>query len=94
MAHAVFYSGSYIVNMVALTAARIHVARFWNEKEQTRVPFVQKFNEAVKGSEKESGILGMLAWSWAIAAVNLVFGFKGLIGGVLGVVVYTLTLSR
>jgi hypothetical protein len=55
------------VNTAMLFFARTHMANFWNEKVQTRVPFVQKFNDAVRGSEQVVKILrgwvGAL-WLW------------------------------
>lgn len=46
------------------------MANFWNEKEQTRVPFVQKFNDAVRGSEQVVSILGLLGAAWAVTGVG------------------------
>lgn len=44
------------------------MANFWNESNQTRIPFVEKFNEAVRGSEKVVWILGTLSFGWAAAS--------------------------
>ena len=43
------------------------MANFWNDKEQTRIPFVEKFNEAIRGSERVVLLLGTLCTSWAVA---------------------------
>ncbi|KAH7402364.1 hypothetical protein DE146DRAFT_788051 [Phaeosphaeria sp. MPI-PUGE-AT-0046c] len=56
-------------NAVLVFAARRHMAAFWNEKVQTRVPFVQKFNDAVRGSEQVVQILGALCGCWVVAGV-------------------------
>ncbi|KAH7136077.1 hypothetical protein B0J11DRAFT_519871 [Dendryphion nanum] len=64
-----------LVSAAYLGAARIHSGRFWNEKEQTRIPFLQKFNDAVRGSERVVQVLGLLAWTWAGIGVG------GFIGG-------------
>ncbi|KAF2686115.1 hypothetical protein K458DRAFT_239588, partial [Lentithecium fluviatile CBS 122367] len=53
-----------LLNVVALFASRTHMANFWNEKNQTKVPFMQKFNEAIKGSEAVVGVLGLLSFAW------------------------------
>jgi|TARA_R110002003_G_scaffold103_7_gene8158 hypothetical protein len=55
------------------------MANFWNEKEQTRVPFVQKFNDAVRGSEQVVWLLGALSTSWALSGVGWAATAKGLI---------------
>jgi len=57
-------------NTAVLVFARQHMANFWNEKEQTRVPFVQKFKDAVSGSEHVVQILGVLGASWAVTALG------------------------
>lgn len=46
------------------------MAAFWNEKVQTRVPFVQKFNDAVRGSEEVVSILGVLGGCWVVAGLG------------------------
>lgn len=64
-----------------LLGARQHMADFWNESNQTRVPFVQKFNEAIKGSEKVVWLLGTLGLAWGAAGVSWgVAGFVGWMG--------------
>jgi hypothetical protein len=57
-------------NTAILIFARQHMANFWNEKEQTRVPFVQKFNDAVRGSEQVVSILGLLTAAWAVTGAG------------------------
>lgn len=57
-------------NTAILLFAQQHMANFWNEKEQTRVPFVQKFNDAVRGSEQVVSILGLLTASWAVTGAG------------------------
>lgn len=49
--------------------SRTHMANFWNESTQTRIPFVEKFNEAIRGSEKVVWILGTLSFAWASAGL-------------------------
>jgi hypothetical protein len=56
-------------NAVVLFFTRMHMANFWNEKNQTRIPFVQKFNDAVRGSETVVSILGALCASWVVSGV-------------------------
>jgi hypothetical protein len=58
------------LNTVMLFFTRTHMANFWNEKVQTRIPFVQKFNDAVRGSEQVVKILGALTASWVIAGLG------------------------
>lgn len=57
-------------NTVMLLFARTHMANFWNESVQTRVPFVQKFNDAVRGSEQVVRILGALSAAWGVAGLG------------------------
>jgi hypothetical protein len=66
-------------NTIILLFTRTHMANFWNEKEQTRVPFVQKFNDAVRGSEQVVWLLGALSTSWALSGVGWAATAKGLI---------------
>ena len=40
---------------------------FWNSKNQTQIPFVEKFNLAIKGSEELVTIQQLLALGWAMA---------------------------
>jgi hypothetical protein len=54
------------------------MAQFWNEGNQVQVPFVEKFNEAIKGSEQVVGVLGLLSLAWLAAGVMWLLGFTGL----------------
>jgi hypothetical protein len=45
------------------------MASYWNEANQTRVPFLQKFNDAVRGSEQVVSLLGSLCALWAGAGL-------------------------
>jgi hypothetical protein len=49
--------------------ARTHMADFWNERTQTKIPFVEKFNDAIRGSEKVVMILGTLSLAWGTAGL-------------------------
>ena len=40
---------------------------FWNERTQTKIPFVEKFNDAIRGSETVVVLLEVLAFSWGVA---------------------------
>ncbi|KAF2650314.1 hypothetical protein K491DRAFT_720859 [Lophiostoma macrostomum CBS 122681] len=55
------------INTGTLLLSRFYMAQFWNDRNQVQVPFVQKFNEAIKQSERLVRILGVLSASWAIA---------------------------
>jgi hypothetical protein len=57
-------------NTALLALARQHMAAFWNDREQVRIPFVDKFNDAVRGSERVVWILGVLSASWGVAGVG------------------------
>jgi len=65
-------------NVAVLFAARTHMAMFWNEGNQVQVPFVEKFNEAIKGSEQVVGVLGLLSLAWGGVGALWLFGFTGL----------------
>lgn len=65
------------------------MARFWNDKVQTRVPFVEKFNDAVRGSETVVVLLGTLSLSWGVAGAAWAAVSKGWIGGLGGVVAWS-----
>ncbi|KAF2713051.1 hypothetical protein K504DRAFT_356745, partial [Pleomassaria siparia CBS 279.74] len=54
-----------IFNTVLLTASRVHMQRFWNDRVQTQVPFVETFNKAIKGSEELVTVLQWTALGWA-----------------------------
>ncbi|KAF2785984.1 hypothetical protein K505DRAFT_330658 [Melanomma pulvis-pyrius CBS 109.77] len=58
-----------VLNTALLTASRVHMQRFWNKRVQTQIPFVEKFNRAVKGSEELVTVLQLLALGWAAAGV-------------------------
>lgn len=69
-----------------LYTARTHMANFWNEGKQTKIPFVEKFNDAIRGSEKVVLILETLSFSWGAAGCVWALGWGGLGLGVWGVV--------
>lgn len=48
------------------------MAGFWNDREQVKVPFVEGFNEAVRGSETVVSLLGVLGGLWGL--VGCVWG--------------------
>ncbi|KAH7070631.1 hypothetical protein BKA63DRAFT_420491 [Paraphoma chrysanthemicola] len=64
-------------NTIMLLFTRTHMANFWNEKVQTRVPFVQKFNDAIRGSEQVVWLLGALSTSWALSGLGWAATAKG-----------------
>jgi hypothetical protein len=88
-----FHTPTYLVSAALLNAgatflSRTHMANFWNDTQQTRIPFVEKFNEAIRGSEKVVLLLGTLSISWATAAAVWVGTGNGILGlAVWGVVV-------
>ena len=43
--------------------------RFWNKRTQVRIPFVEKFNEAVRGSEELVTVQQLLALGWLVVGV-------------------------
>lgn len=49
-----------VLNTIICALAYAHMAGFWNEREQTRIPLVKDFNEAIRGSEKVVLLLGTL----------------------------------
>ncbi|KAI8936658.1 hypothetical protein NX059_007055 [Plenodomus lindquistii] len=63
------------LNTLFLFASQTHMNRFWNDSTQTRVPFLEKFNEAIRGSEKVVWALGTLGVGWGAAAI--VWWMKG-----------------
>lgn len=68
---------------------------FWNEGNQVRLPFVQKFNEAVKGSEEVVGVLGSLVLGWCSAGLLWYFDVgAGRMNAVYFAVVGALALAR
>lgn len=60
---------SSLANATAAYLSRTHMANFWNDSTQTRIPFVEKFNQAIRGSEKVVWLLGTLSMGWAGAAL-------------------------
>ena len=50
-----------------LYGARTHMSRFWNESTQVKIPFLENFNDAIRGSEAVVSVLELLAFSWGIA---------------------------
>ena len=56
-----------VVNATTLSLSREHMQNFWNSKNQAQVPFVEKFNLAIKGSEELVTIQQLLALGWAMA---------------------------
>jgi hypothetical protein len=50
--------------------------RFWNDREQVRVPFVERFNAAVKGSEEVVRWLGVLGVAWGVVGVGMGVGVQ------------------
>jgi hypothetical protein len=55
-----------IANAGVMLATRTHMGNFWNSSIQTRIPFVEKFNDAQRGSERVVGVLGFgLLWGRA-----------------------------
>jgi hypothetical protein len=72
-----------IVNSAILLVTRQHMANFWNDSTQTRIPFVQKFNEAIRGSEKVVEILTTLALSWGVAGLWWGLAGSGIGGGII-----------
>jgi hypothetical protein len=56
-----------IANAGVMLATRTHMGNFWNSSIQTRIPFVEKFNDAQRGSERVVGVLGYLSASWGLA---------------------------
>jgi hypothetical protein len=60
--------------------------KFWNARNQTKIPFVQKFNEAISGSERVVKLLSLLAGCWSTA--GLVWWNAEALGAVAGSAVY------
>ncbi|RYN42657.1 hypothetical protein AA0112_g1583 [Alternaria arborescens] len=80
-----------VANAAAAYLSRVHMANFWNDKNQTKIPFVEKFNEAIRGSELVVLLLGTLSLAWAVAGgvwTGMANGGSGILGlGVWGLVV-------
>ncbi|PVH96766.1 hypothetical protein DM02DRAFT_598651 [Periconia macrospinosa] len=66
-----------LLNAGVLFSSRAHMATFWNDRKQIQVPFVEKFNEAIKGSETVVSLLGLAACTWAEAGALWLLGWKG-----------------
>ncbi|KAI4696758.1 uncharacterized protein J4E88_000936 [Alternaria novae-zelandiae] len=83
--------GTGAANAAATYLARVHMKNFWNDKTQTKIPFVEKFNEAIRGSELVVLLLGTLSLGWAAASgvwAGMANGGSGILGlGVWGLVV-------
>lgn len=54
------------------------MAGFWNDSKQVEVPFVEKFNEAIRGSKRVVDLLTLLVSSWVLAEVVWRMGLSGL----------------
>ncbi|KAJ4993606.1 hypothetical protein SVAN01_00660 [Stagonosporopsis vannaccii] len=61
-----------------------HMRDFWNESTQTKIPFVEKFNDAIRGSERVVLVLETLAFSWGVAGCVWALAWGGLGVGVWG----------
>ncbi|KAH9861272.1 hypothetical protein IAQ61_011009 [Plenodomus lingam] len=64
-----------LVNTTLLFAPPIYMSRFWNKSTQMRIPFLEKFNEAIQGSEKVVSVLGTLVVGWGVG--GLVWWMEG-----------------
>ncbi|KAH7382190.1 hypothetical protein BKA66DRAFT_463966 [Pyrenochaeta sp. MPI-SDFR-AT-0127] len=71
--------GTSLANTAILFASRTHMANFWNESNQTRIPFLKKFNEAVRGSENVVLHLGTLSIAWVGPGIAWLAMKQGLI---------------
>lgn len=56
-----------LFNTAILFFSRTQMANFWNDRNQLRVPFIEKFNEAIEGSEIVVKVLGWLCGAWFVA---------------------------
>ncbi|CAI6333229.1 unnamed protein product [Periconia digitata] len=65
-----------LLNVGALFLSRSHMASFWNDRKQIQVPFVEKFNEAIKGSEGVVKLLGLVCSTWAAAGALWMSGLE------------------
>ncbi|KAF1936500.1 hypothetical protein EJ02DRAFT_358985 [Clathrospora elynae] len=81
-----------VASAAATFLSRTHMANFWNESKQTRIPFVEKFNEAIRGSEKVVLVLGTLSIGWTVAGAVWAAMANGL-PGALGVAVWGLAVG-
>ncbi|ORY01107.1 hypothetical protein BCR34DRAFT_627836 [Clohesyomyces aquaticus] len=62
-----------LINTSICLGARFHMADYW--RQRTMVPFVQDYNEAIKGSNIAVNVLGLLGAGWIVT---------GLVGWFLG----------
>ncbi|KAF7453128.1 hypothetical protein A1F94_011819 [Pyrenophora tritici-repentis] len=81
-----------VANGMALYLSRTHMANFWNDNTQTRVPFVEKFNEAIRGSKQVVLLLGTLCLAWG-AAGGIWAGMANGGSGMLGLAVWGLVVG-
>lgn len=56
------------------------MGQFWNDRNQVQVPFVEKFNEAIKGSELVVKVLDLLLFGWFHGAYLLLLGSDSWLG--------------
>jgi hypothetical protein len=68
------------------------MANFWNDNKQARIPFVEKFNEAIRGSEKVVLLLGTLSMGWAVAGA-VWLGVANGANGILGLALWALVMG-
>lgn len=63
------------------------MSSFWNEREQTRIPLVTQFNEAIRGSEQVVLLLATLGLGWGAAGGVWLAGMGSVVGlGIWGLV--------
>jgi hypothetical protein len=53
-----------VLNLTALTLSAVYMGNFWNPSKQIQIPFLQNFNEAIRGSELMVRCLRELGVSW------------------------------
>lgn len=63
--HKFIFVSAALLNAAVLFASSKHMSDFWNDSKQVQVPFVEKFNEAIKGSETVVRLLVLIASGWA-----------------------------
>ncbi|KAF2477064.1 uncharacterized protein BDR25DRAFT_276761 [Lindgomyces ingoldianus] len=56
-----------LINTAICFGARIHMANFWKEKVQ--LPFMEAYNEAIRGSNQSVSVLTMLGWGWVVTGL-------------------------
>lgn len=81
-----------VANGAAMYLSRVHMSNFWNDRNQTRIPFVEKFNEAIRGSEQVVVLLGTLSLGWGVAA-GVWAGMANGGSGILGLAVWALVMG-